>query len=56
VVICDGELLGTYLPAVWDTLPEPRKFVQELKRKAGLSQDYWSSTLKLHRYTVTLIP
>lgn len=56
LVISDGERLGTYLPAVWDTLPEARKFVQELKRKAGLPQDYWSSTLELYRYTVTSIP
>jgi AmmeMemoRadiSam system protein A len=56
LVICDGERLGTYLPAVWDSLPEARRFVQELKRKAGLPQDYWSGTIELHRYTVTSIP
>lgn len=42
---------GTFLPAVWESLPEPREFLQQLKRKAGLPTDYWSNTLKILRYT-----
>ncbi len=56
VVLREGELLGTYLPDVWDSLPDAHRFVQELKRKAGLSADYWSPTLELYRYTVTTLP
>ena len=36
--------------------PEPRAFLRELKRKAGLPADHWSDTLRAHRYTVESIP
>ncbi len=42
---------GTFLPSVWESLPEPRQFLQQLKRKAGLPLDYWSDSLKISRYT-----
>jgi AmmeMemoRadiSam system protein A len=54
----DGLLLeaggrrGTFLPAVWEQLPEPREFLRQLKRKAGLAPDFWSDALVVHRYTV----
>jgi hypothetical protein len=44
---------GTFLPQVWDQLPDPRDFLANLKRKAGLAHDFWADDLKLHRYTVT---
>ncbi len=43
---------GTFLPAVWETLPEREIFWRHLKRKAGLPEDYWSDTLRVWRYTV----
>lgn len=43
---------GTFLPQVWDSLPDPRQFMAQLKRKAGLSPDFWSTDIKLSRYTV----
>lgn len=42
---------GTFLPAVWESLPEPRRFLAELKRKAGLPADYWSDAVRVSRYT-----
>ncbi len=42
---------GTFLPSVWESLPEPREFLQHLKQKAGLPANYWSDTVKIHRYT-----
>lgn len=42
---------GTFLPAVWSSLPEPHRFLEQLKRKAGLPPDYWSPTLRVARYT-----
>lgn len=42
---------GTFLPSVWDQLPEPRAFVEQLKRKAGLPADFWSPALQIYRYT-----
>jgi len=41
---------GVFLPAVWETLPEPQQFITHLKRKAGLPWDYWSDTLQVWRY------
>ena len=31
-----------FLPQVWDQLPEPSRFLAALKRKAGLSPDFWA--------------
>ena len=44
---------ATFLPQVWESLPEPREFVAALKRKAGLRDDFWSRELRVARYTVT---
>jgi hypothetical protein len=43
---------GTFLPQVWESLPEPRQFMAHLKQKAGLPADFWSPDLKLSRYEV----
>jgi len=42
---------GTFLPAVWRQLSEPRAFLGQLKRKAGLATDFWSPEAKVCRYT-----
>ena len=44
---------GTFLPQVWEQLPEPGTFLAHLKRKAGLPADFWTHELKVSRYTVT---
>jgi uncharacterized protein len=51
-----GERRGTFLPAVWETIPAPREFLRHLKMKAGLSPDYWSPTLRVERYTAEGVP
>ena len=51
LVLRDGAAAGTFLPAVWKSLPAPRDFVRELKRKAGLTAGHWSPTLRFERYT-----
>lgn len=43
---------ATFLPQVWEQLPEPRQFLAHLKLKAGLDPDFWSPDLRLSRYTV----
>lgn len=43
---------ATFLPQVWDSLPDPRQFLAQLKRKAGLSADFWSEDVQLARYQV----
>lgn len=41
---------GTFLPSVWESLPQPRDFLRHLKMKAGLPADYWSDTVRVSRY------
>jgi len=43
---------ATFLPQVWETLPEPREFVAALKRKAGLQENFWAPGMNVARYTV----
>jgi AmmeMemoRadiSam system protein A len=43
---------GTFLPQVWEELPEPPEFWRHLLRKAGLPTDFDSPELEVYRYTV----
>ncbi|MDE2118866.1 MAG: AmmeMemoRadiSam system protein A [Betaproteobacteria bacterium] len=55
----DGVLLeyrnyrSTYLPQVWEHFEQPQQFLNSLKLKAGLPQNFWAADVKLARYTVT---
>lgn len=51
LVLQDGRHRGTFLPAVWESLPKPADFLCHLKQKAGLPGDYWSDTMEIERYT-----
>ncbi len=42
---------GTFLPSVWESLPEPWMFLVHLKIKAGLPEDFWSPQIRVSRYT-----
>ncbi len=53
LILEHGFRRATFLPQVWDTLPDPRKFVHALKRKAGLPEDFWSRNMNVFRYGVT---
>jgi len=44
---------STFLPQVWEQLPEPAEFLAHLKRKAGLPVDFWAEGVRLSRYTVS---
>jgi len=46
----DGRYRSTFLPAVWEKISDPEEFLQQLLFKAGLSPDYWSETIRFHRY------
>ncbi|WP_114088467.1 AmmeMemoRadiSam system protein B [Thalassospira profundimaris] len=50
IILSDGTRRGLFLPQVWDQLPDPRDFLRHLKRKAGLSMDYWSDSLRAQRF------
>jgi AmmeMemoRadiSam system protein A len=43
---------STFLPQVWEQLPEPAAFLRQLKRKAGLPGDGWDDSIRLSRYGV----
>lgn len=43
---------ATFLPSVWEQLPDPAAFVQHLKRKAGLPAHYWHPAMRAERYEV----
>jgi AmmeMemoRadiSam system protein A len=53
----DGQILesetgrATFLPAVWEQLPDPAQFVRQLKIKAGWPAGYWSDRVRVSRYT-----
>ena len=51
LVLRDGARSATFLPAVWQALPDPRGFLHALERKAGLEPGHWSPTLRFERYT-----
>lgn len=52
LVLVEGRRRATFLPSVWQQLPDPGDFVRHLKRKAGLPDDYWSPALQFARYHV----
>jgi hypothetical protein len=52
LLIDDGFRRATFLPAVWELLPEPHDFLRELRRKAGMSEAIWPATLRAWRYAV----
>jgi AmmeMemoRadiSam system protein A len=47
---------GTFLPAVWESLPEPKEFLSQLKQKAGLEKNFWSDEMRFERYTSESFP
>ena len=55
LILADRGYRGTFLPSVWESLPQPELFLQHLKLKAGLPEDYWSETLTVERYTVEMV-
>ncbi|MEN3975763.1 AmmeMemoRadiSam system protein B [Emcibacter sp. SYSU 3D8] len=51
LVIGDDGKRALFLPTVWQTLPHPRDFLLQLKRKAGMADDHWSDSFKANRFT-----
>ena len=51
VLACPGHR-ATFLPAVWESLPDPAEFLSHLMLKAGLPADYWSDNIRVERYRV----
>ena len=53
VVFEFGTHRSTFLPQVWEQLPDPDEFMAQLKRKAGLPASFWAAEVRLQRYTVS---
>ena len=57
VILASGNRRATFLPQVWEQLPEPAVFLAHLKAKAGLAPGFWSAdghdAVRLWRYSVS---
>jgi len=45
-------LRSTFLPQVWESLPDPLDFLAQLRLKANLPARFWHPRLRVSRYTV----
>ncbi len=50
LILSEGFKRGTFLPSVWESLPEKEEFLQNLLLKAGLPHNYWSDNIYVERY------
>ncbi|HET7649832.1 MAG TPA: AmmeMemoRadiSam system protein A [Gammaproteobacteria bacterium] len=50
LIVEAGRRRATFLPSVWDTLPDPEDFVSHLWKKAGLAFAAWPSGIRVLRY------
>ena len=53
VVLSASGRRTTFLPQVWEQLPDPADFLARLRRKAGLPADYWGRDVVVQTYTVS---
>ena len=51
ILECDGKR-ATFLPQVWESLPDKRRFLLELLKKAGLPEDTRLARCRIWRYRV----
>lgn len=52
LIMESGNHRGTFLPSVWESLPQAQDFLNHLKIKSGLAKRYWDDNIKIHRYRV----
>jgi AmmeMemoRadiSam system protein A len=52
VILQHGRRRATFLPQVWEQLPEPHEFLAHLKLKAGLPADFRADDMRLAVYQV----
>ncbi|BBL70065.1 AmmeMemoRadiSam system protein A [Methylogaea oryzae] len=56
LILQEGGRRATFLPSVWESLPDPRQFVERLQQKGGWPRDYWSPQFKAYRYETEQFP
>lgn len=52
VILSYGVHRATFLPQVWEELPDPSSFLAHLKMKAGLPPDFWDEGIHVQIYQV----
>jgi hypothetical protein len=55
LILQAGRDRGTFLPSVWEVLPQRRRFLEHLKLKAGLGPGDWPAEVRVWRYTAEYI-
>ena len=50
LILEHGYNRGTFLPSVWEQLPDKKEFLNHLKIKAGFTPDWWDNAVKISRY------
>ena len=50
VVVKWQGMRGTLLPQVWESLPDPREFLEHVKLKANLPPTFWAPDVEVYRY------
>jgi len=53
VILSSSMRRATFLPQVWEQLPDPQQFIAHLLAKAGLPVGGWPSDMMLGRYRVS---
>lgn len=56
LILEEGYHRGTFLPSVWESLPDAKSFLLHLKQKAGLPVNHWSDKIKVSRYQTESFP
>jgi len=51
LILQAGARRTTFLPAVWEQLPDPQQFIRHLKLKAGWPADFWPPDMQVWLYT-----
>ena len=46
---------ATFLPKVWEQLPDPVVFLRHLKHKAGWPDDFWAADVEIWRYGTEIV-
>ncbi len=55
LILTKGVQRGTFLPSVWESLPNPKDFLDQLKLKAHIDKDEWTEQIKILRYQTEII-
>jgi len=53
VILSSGFRRATFLPQVWEQLPDPQQFIAHLLAKAGFPADGWPADMSLGRYQIS---